>query len=99
MTVSLSQTMIRLVLPSAISAGEQIAPGLCQRRVDGAAIIDVVGPGLRGLSPRRRPGAEVCVLVALDQPVADVADVDGVPVELTAWPFRYALTSARAWPR
>ncbi len=82
MTVSPTQTMMRLRLPSAIFAGHQVGAGLVQRRGDGDAVIDVVGPRLEVQVPGGDLVAEVLLLVLLDQAIADVADVDRVPVEL-----------------
>ena len=82
MTVSLTQTMIRLRLPLAIWAVTRYAPGFSSGVRDGDAVIDVVGPRLQLQVPGGDLVAEVLVLLLLDEPVADVADVELLPVEL-----------------
>ena len=61
---------------------EQIRAGLLQRRGDGDAAVEVVRARLERHLPLGHLRAEVLLLVLLDQPIADVADVDLLPVEL-----------------
>ena len=62
MAVSLTQTMIRLTLPPAIFAGDQVGARLVQRRRDGDAVIDVAGPRLQVQVPGGDLVAEVLLL-------------------------------------
>ena len=78
---------------------DQIGAGLLQRRGDGHA---ACRNGSRRGSTRHLPlghlPAEILLLVLLDQPVADVADVDLLPVEIAAgFDLRNAFTSSSSF--